>query len=73
MTSLGNPMETLLAELQAMVAEKSTPEVQLKEKLETIRATRRKAKADLIAAQEDVVQLLTMKQIAALVALGYLD
>jgi len=68
----GNPVEALLGELQTLIDNKSTPEEQLREKLETIRATRKKARADLQAAQEDVMQLLTTRQIAILITLGYL-
>lgn len=72
-TSQGNAMQSLLTELQTMLSDKSTTEEQIKEKLETIRATRKAVSLDLRAAEEDVSQLLSADQIAVLVTLGYLD
>jgi hypothetical protein len=72
-TGQGNAVQSLMSELQTLLSDKSATEDQIREKLETIRATRNKAKVDLKAAETDVMQLLTTKQIATLVSLGYLD
>jgi alkanesulfonate monooxygenase SsuD/methylene tetrahydromethanopterin reductase-like flavin-dependent oxidoreductase (luciferase family) len=61
------------ADLQAAVNDpKASPE-EIKEKVAALRKAREKAKADLEAAQRDLVELLTAYQEAVLVGLGYLD
>ena len=60
-------------DLQAAVNDpKASPE-DIKEKVAALRKAREKAKADLEAAQRDLVELLTAYQEAVLVGLGYLD
>jgi folate-dependent phosphoribosylglycinamide formyltransferase PurN len=72
-TSQGNAVQSMLSEMQTLLSDKSATDDKIREKLETTRATRAKAKADLKAAEADVMELLTSKQIATLVLLGYLD
>jgi folate-dependent phosphoribosylglycinamide formyltransferase PurN len=72
-TSQGNAVQSLLSEMQTLLSDKSATDDTIREKLETTRVTRAKAKADLKAAEADVMELLTSKQIATLVLLGYLD
>ena len=66
-------MLTLLTEMQTLLADGQATEDQIKEKLATVRATRKKARVDLDAAQKDLRQLLTTQQESILTALGYLD
>ena len=55
------------------LADSQATEDQIKEKLATVRATRKKARVDLDAAQKDLRELLTTQQESILVALGYVD
>jgi hypothetical protein len=68
-----NGVAALMVELQNLLADKSTSDEQIREKLEAIRATRQKDVRDLAAAQADILPLLTTRQVAMLTALGYLD
>jgi hypothetical protein len=62
-----------LMELQTVATDPNATTEQIKEKATAVRTVRQKAKADLAAAQKDLVQLLTQDQEAMLVVLGYLD
>jgi hypothetical protein len=68
----GAGMQALMDLLAATNDPKTTPE-QLKEKLAAVRAARQKARADLAAAQKDLLELLTSDQEAVLVDLGVLE
>jgi hypothetical protein len=72
-TGQGNSVQILLADLQALLADKSTTDKQLFDKLTAIRSARAKAARDLDAAQKDLKLLLTTDQLAVLVSLGYMD
>jgi hypothetical protein len=61
------------AELQAALADPKTPMDEIQEKVRVLRQVREKAKAELDAAQKDLLPLLTTDQAAVLVSLGYLD
>lgn len=65
-------MQALTDLLGAVTDAKTTPE-QLQQKLAAVRAARQKARADLAAAQKDLLELLTADQEAVLVDLGFLD
>jgi len=67
------PVTQAMSELLAVTADtKSTPE-QVKQKVEAVRAARAKARAELQAAQKELLELLTTDQEAVLVGLGYID
>jgi hypothetical protein len=68
----GNAVEALLSELQALLDSEGVTDAQLQEKLSSIRAARARALRELQHAQQDLEPLLTSKQIATLVSLGYL-
>jgi hypothetical protein len=62
-----------LTELQnAATDAKSSPD-DLREKIAAIRAARAKARDELRAKQQELVQLVTPTQEATLIGLGYLD
>ncbi len=62
-----------MVELQTVVADSKSTSEQIEEKLKVVRIARQKAKADLAAAQKNLMPLLTLDQEAVLVALGYFD
>jgi hypothetical protein len=61
------------AELVEVVKNKDSSPEQLKEKLAAAKAARAQAKAELTKAQEELRELLTVRQEAVLTALGSLD
>jgi hypothetical protein len=61
------------AELVEVVKNKDSSPEQLKEKLAAAKAARAQAKAELAKAQEELRELLTVRQEAVLTALGSLD
>ena len=68
-----DPSAQFRADLQAALDDpKASPE-EIQEKLTALREAGKKAKADLDAAQKDLLELLTAYQEAVLVNLGYLD
>jgi len=62
-----------LMELRTVATDPNAIPEQIKEKAAAVRITRQKAKAELVAAQKDLLPLLTQDQEAILVVLGYLD
>jgi hypothetical protein len=62
-----------LNELQAAIDDPKTTPTQLSEKVGAVRASRKKARERLAAAQKELLLLLTPEQEAVLVRLGYLD
>jgi hypothetical protein len=69
----GNAVMQKLVELRTALADPNATAEQFKEKIAAVRNVRQKAKADLVAARKDLLQLLTLDQEATLVGLGYLD
>ena len=69
----GGAVMQALADLQAAAADPKTSPKLLKEKVAAVRSSRQKAKAELEAAQKDLLKLLTPDQEAMLIGLGYLD
>jgi hypothetical protein len=68
-----NAVMQKLTDLQKTLADpKATPE-ELKEKIAAVNKERKKAKAELEAAQKDLRKLLTADQEAILIGLGFLD
>ncbi len=61
------------ADLQAALADAKTSVAEIQEKTAALRKAREKAKADLDAAQKDLLLVLTADQQLVLVSLGYLD
>ena len=57
-------------DLQAVLNEPQSTSEQIQEKLAALRKARQQAKADLAAAQQDLLELLTMGQQAILASLG---
>jgi Spy/CpxP family protein refolding chaperone len=62
-----------LVELRTVLADPNTTSEQFKEKTTAVREARRKAGAELAAARNDLLELLTPDQEAVLVSLDYLD
>jgi hypothetical protein len=62
-----------LTELQSALDDTSTTPAQLKERVAAVRLARQKARDKLVAAQKELLELLTPDQEAVLVRLGYLD
>ena len=60
-------------ELRTVVSDPNATTEQIREKAFAVRTARQKAKANLAAAQKDLLRLLTQDQEAVLVVLGYLD
>ena len=69
----GNAVTQALMELRTVAVDPNATTEQIKEKAAAVRTARQKTKADLAAAQKNLVQLLTQDQEAMLVVLGYLD
>jgi len=61
-----------IADLQAAIADKSTTEEQLKEKISIVRDAREKTKAEIEAARKELLLILTTDQEATLVSMGLL-
>jgi hypothetical protein len=61
------------AELRAVLDNKDSKPEEIKAKLTALRAAREQAKTALAAAQKDLKDLLTQRQEAVLVNMGYLD
>ena len=69
----GGAVVHALSDLQATLADAKTTPEQIQDKLAALRAARQKARAELAAAQKDILELLTPDQEAILVNLGLLD
>ena len=68
-----NYVSRALTELQTAAGDaKSSPD-DLREKIAAVRAARAKAREELHAAQQELLRLITPKQEATLIGLGYLD
>jgi hypothetical protein len=61
------------AELRAVLDNKDSKPEEIKAKLTALRTAREQAKTALAAAQKDLKDLLTQRQEAVLVNMGYLD
>jgi Spy/CpxP family protein refolding chaperone len=72
-SSEANTIAQAQAEVRAALADPKHSKTDLQEKVSTVRKARQKARADLDAAQKDLLQLLTPEQEAILVGLGYLE
>ena len=68
-----NPVSRALTDLQAAVASPETPTVQLNVKLQVLRDARLKARVNLQNVREELRKLLTVRQEAILLTVGYLD
>jgi hypothetical protein len=66
-------VEKVQDELQTMLENTAATPDQIKEQLTKLRAAREKAKQDLAKAQQDLRQVLTLRQEATLVLMGLLD
>ena len=61
------------ADLKAVLDDPKHAKSEVEEKVEAVRKAREKDRADLDAAQKDLLQMLTAEQQAVLIGLGYLD
>jgi hypothetical protein len=61
------------AEFRAVLDDPKHTKAELQEKVAAVRKAREKVRADLNAAQKDLVQMLTPEQEAVLVGLGYIE
>ena len=68
-----NAVSQALTGLRTTLADPNAAPEQIKEKVTALRSVRRKAAAELSAAQKDLLLMLTVDQEAVLVDLGYLD
>jgi len=66
-------VEKIQRELQTTLENTATTPDQIKEQLTRLRAAREKAKQELAKAQQDLRQVLTLRQEATLVLMGMLD
>jgi hypothetical protein len=71
--SSNNAVMQKLAELQKTLADPKAKQEELKEKIAAVRNERKRARAELEAAQKDLRLLLTSDQEALLIGLGCLD
>jgi len=67
------PVEKTQEELRTLLENTATTPDQIKNQLTKLRAAREKAKQDLAKAQQDLRQVLTLRQEATLVLMGMLD
>ncbi len=73
MMALNDPISQAMSDLRTALEDaKSTPD-EIKDKVAAVRAARQKAKADLVAAQKELIDVLTSEQENILISLGYLD
>ena len=68
-----SPLQQKSRDLQASLDNKDAKPEELKAKLDALRQARQKAKADLTKAQEELRELLTVRQEAVLVMMGTLE
>ncbi|HVT89856.1 MAG TPA: hypothetical protein VHD56_13460 [Tepidisphaeraceae bacterium] len=68
-----NPVSRAMNELRTALQDTNTSSDTITAKLTALRSAREKARADLAAAQKDLKDLLTARQEAVLVTLGYLE
>jgi hypothetical protein len=68
-----SPVATKAQELQTTLQNKDTPPDELKQKLAELRQARTKAKADVVKAQEDLREIVTVRQESVLVTMGILE
>jgi phage gpG-like protein len=61
------------ADLKAVLDDPKHSKAEVEEKIAAVRKARQKARADLEAAQKDLLQMLTASQEAVLISLGYLE
>jgi hypothetical protein len=69
----GNSLTQAQTELKAVLDDPKHTTTDVAEKIAAVRKARAKARADLSAAQKDLLDMLTAAQEAALVSLGYLE
>jgi hypothetical protein len=67
-----SPVTRRLDELQQAIDNNASADL-LKEKLEALRVARQKAQVDLVKAQDDLTQVLSLRQEALLVQMGLLE
>jgi Spy/CpxP family protein refolding chaperone len=68
-----NPVQLAQQELSATLQDQGSPTDVIAAKLKALRDARSKAKADLAVAQDDLKKVLTIRQEAMLVNMGYLE
>jgi hypothetical protein len=68
-----NRISQAQAEFRAVLDDPKHTKAELQEKAAAVRKAREKVRAELLAAQKDLVQMLTSEQEAVLVGLGYLE
>jgi len=69
----GDPLAQVRADLQTALDDPKASPQDIQTKVAALREAREKARADLLAAQKDLLELLTSFQEAVLVCQGYLD
>ena len=67
------PIATVQAELQKLLEDKEAPASEIKRKIIELREEKEKAEQRLAAARNELRELLTIRQEALLIAMGYLD
>jgi len=68
-----SPVATKAQELQTTLQNKDTPPEELKQKLAELRQVRTKARADLAKAQEELREIVTVRQESVLVTMSILE
>jgi hypothetical protein len=69
----GRPSSPEAEALQAALASDSTPDSEIEAKLQALRDARKKAQANLEQARGDLAKVLTLRQEATLVQMGFLE
>lgn len=64
---------TAMQDLQTTLDDQNATPDEIKAKLDTLRQARAKARQDLVVAQQDLKSVLTQRQEAVMVLMGYLD
>jgi hypothetical protein len=67
------PIATVQTELQKLLEDKETPTSEIKRKIIELRDEKEKAEQELATARNELRELLTVRQEAFLIAMGYLD
>jgi hypothetical protein len=67
------PIATAQTELQELLEYKETPTSEIKRKIIELREAKEKAEQELVTARNELRELLTVRQEALLIAMGYLD
>jgi hypothetical protein len=72
-TTQPSAVQTAMTDLQTTLDDQNASPDDIKGKLQILRDARSKARQDLVVAQQDLKSVLTQRQEAVMVLMGYLD